>query len=64
MIKQKEWEEGMFQKVFKGSVVFSTLIPQPQIVNGASSSQMHSGHRVGRGKGECGTHEGEVIVVQ
>jgi hypothetical protein len=57
-IKQKEWEDRMFQKVFKGSVVFSTLIPQPQIVNGASSSQMHSGHRVGS---ECGTHEGKVL---
>jgi hypothetical protein len=43
----KNEEEGGFRKVFKGSVGFSTLMPSPQIVMRESSSQMHSGHRVG-----------------
>ena len=34
------------RRVFKGSVVFSTLMPSTQIVRRESSSQMHSGHRV------------------
>jgi len=41
-----ETEVGGIRRVFKGSVVFSTLMPSTQIVRRESSSQMHSGHRV------------------
>ena len=42
-------------------MVFSTLIPQLQIVEGASSSQMHSGHRVGGG--EASAERTSVVVM-
>lgn len=45
-ISKDEREVEGIRKVFKGSVVFSTLMPSTQIVRRESSSQMHSGHRV------------------
>ena len=45
-ITEDEREVGGIRRVFKGSVVFSTLMPSTQIVRRESSSHMHSGHRV------------------